>query len=151
VNPRVKCRKCSKSTCIACYDKATSKPTVVDVQGTKLEWCCSRGRLFMIWILLCGFDQQYSSKKRREASITGSGRVKLGRSGVRYSPQTKGFGITFGKGLSPNNPTLAVKCDRSKKRNGLRMSLTARSLRFSPYCFPRRTKTATSMSTHLMQ
>jgi hypothetical protein len=59
----------------------------------------------MIWMFLCGSNQQYCSEKRRETSVTGSGCVKQEVSGVGYSPQPEGFGIMFGKGLSPNNPT----------------------------------------------
>lgn len=35
------------------------------VKGIKLGWCCDRGRLFLIWVLLCGFDNQQSCETRR--------------------------------------------------------------------------------------
>jgi hypothetical protein len=69
----------------------------------------------MIYVFLCGFDQQYCMEKRREAYVTGGDRVKPERSGIGYSPQTEGFGIMFGRGLSPNNPTPYNKMTQVKR------------------------------------
>ena len=84
INSQVKCRKCSKATCIACFGRSGVATTEKDVEGKKLSWCCSRGRLFITWILLCGFDQEYCSRKRREASTTGTNSQTRSGSGVGY-------------------------------------------------------------------
>lgn len=42
------------------------------IEGAKLNWCCSRGRLFVIWILLCGFDTKYCRANQRDAATTSS-------------------------------------------------------------------------------
>ncbi|KAF2643386.1 hypothetical protein P280DRAFT_539388 [Massarina eburnea CBS 473.64] len=83
VSSQVKCRKCSKSTCIACFDGQKSKTTEVKIQGVRVKWCCSRGRLFMIWVILCGFDQQYSAEKHKEVS-TKSTTYRTKGSGTGY-------------------------------------------------------------------
>ncbi|KAH9868593.1 hypothetical protein J1614_007665 [Plenodomus biglobosus] len=50
-----------------------------------MSWCCSRGRLFLVWIMLCGFDQVYCVRQRREASTGGqTGRTFAG-GGVGYT------------------------------------------------------------------
>lgn len=54
-----------------------------------MSWCCSRGRLFIIWIMLCGFDQVYCDRKLREASTSGQTASKFAKNGVGY---TVGFG-----------------------------------------------------------
>jgi hypothetical protein len=84
INSQVKCKKCSKATCIACFGRSGVATKEKDVEGKKLSWCCSRGRLFIIWILLCGFDQEYCSRKRREASTTGTNNQTRSGSGVGY-------------------------------------------------------------------
>ncbi|KAF1958938.1 hypothetical protein CC80DRAFT_468788 [Byssothecium circinans] len=83
-NSQVKCPSCSKSTCIACFEKSGGNATETTVQAIRVKWCCSRGRLFMIWVTLCGFDQAYSSAKRREASTTSRAPCTEKRSGVGY-------------------------------------------------------------------
>jgi len=45
-----------------------------DVEGTNVSWCCSRGRLFVIWVMLCGFDTKYCRAKQHDAATTSSGR-----------------------------------------------------------------------------
>ena len=123
VNSHIKCRKCSKSTCIACPGKGES--TVSDMNGIKVSWCCSRGRLFIIWVLLCGFDQVYCDRKRREASTSGANRSASSGSGVGYG---HGFGSwvdnqPFGnlpsgpmrRGLAPEDGRKA-KAENAEKR-----------------------------------
>ncbi|KAF1913810.1 hypothetical protein BDU57DRAFT_417537, partial [Ampelomyces quisqualis] len=66
LTPRVTCRSCSKATCIACLDKESSRRVSHDVQGTNVSWCCGRGRLFVVWILVCGFDARYCAARGRD-------------------------------------------------------------------------------------
>ncbi|KAF2681305.1 hypothetical protein K458DRAFT_406650 [Lentithecium fluviatile CBS 122367] len=71
--------------------------TKTKIEGAKLEWCCSRGGIFMIWVLLCGFDQQYSVAKLKEAATKGPGQATHygGRRGARYAANDyKDFAFT---------------------------------------------------------
>jgi hypothetical protein len=54
-----------------------------------VSWCCSRGRLFIIWIMLCGFDVKYCRAKAHDAATTSSGRREAPRNpyGDRYGGQ----------------------------------------------------------------
>jgi hypothetical protein len=95
INSQVKCKQCSKTTCIACFDKKSHKLKEYTVEDTKVGWCCSLGRLFVIWIMLCGFDVKFCSDKRQSAAVmdkekdvtgkvkgTGDGGVMFGRWGM---------------------------------------------------------------------
>lgn len=66
ISSQVKCSKCSRACCIACFNK--SKALEIPVNGTKIVCCCSRGRLFIIWVMLCGFDREYCQAKRSDAT-----------------------------------------------------------------------------------
>ncbi|KAK1063515.1 hypothetical protein LTR74_009399 [Friedmanniomyces endolithicus] len=35
-----------------------------------LTWCCARGRMVIIWILLCGYDRRRSAERRRDSYFT---------------------------------------------------------------------------------
>ncbi|ORY19734.1 hypothetical protein BCR34DRAFT_551599 [Clohesyomyces aquaticus] len=84
----LKCTRCLAKTCIGCVSKSSGKNPAshVNVQGMKVSWCCSAGRLFLLWVILCGFDQQFCSEKQREAAKTGTGRSHrpYGDTGVGY-------------------------------------------------------------------
>jgi hypothetical protein len=64
------CRHCrTPSLCISCDPQAEDKLSRVGRCGKQVSWCCPDGRLLLIWVLLCGFDQQYC-KDRAKAVIT---------------------------------------------------------------------------------
>jgi hypothetical protein len=52
----------------------------------KVTWCCGRGRLLIVFTMLCGFDQKYCHDKQGEASTQSinnkSNRVNLAGSGT---------------------------------------------------------------------
>ncbi|KAF2192575.1 hypothetical protein K469DRAFT_654226 [Zopfia rhizophila CBS 207.26] len=88
----LKCKRCSTSTCVGCSSKSTGKKAAfeVTVQGTQITWCCGRGRLFLIFVILCGYDVNFCMEKQREAAkrpnvprVGGSG---IGFGGARGSP-----------------------------------------------------------------
>ncbi|EOA81521.1 uncharacterized protein SETTUDRAFT_78313, partial [Exserohilum turcica Et28A] len=91
INSQVKCSQCLKSTCIACFDKAGA-PTekLVNSGRNKVSWCCSRGRLFTIFVMLCGFDQKYCSDKYNEASAHNGSKSNR--------PINSGTGVGYGSG-----------------------------------------------------
>ena len=64
-----------------------------------MSWCCDSGRLFLIWIFLCGFDQKFTAAKQHEASKTGTGRRNpsggVGYGGV-FDPEI--VDVMFGSG-----------------------------------------------------
>jgi hypothetical protein len=78
INSHVKCRKCSRSTCIACFkEDAPLTEKSVNKGRNKVSWCSSRGRLFTIFIMLCGFDQEYCREKSKEASTSSNSKLNV--------------------------------------------------------------------------
>ncbi|KAI9775454.1 MAG: glycylpeptide N-tetradecanoyltransferase [Peltula sp. TS41687] len=63
----VECPHCKAVTCVGCGARKSMEDVMnhTTVNGIKLDWCCDRGRLFLIWVLLCGFDNQHSCDTRR--------------------------------------------------------------------------------------
>ncbi|KAF2467196.1 uncharacterized protein BDR25DRAFT_395341 [Lindgomyces ingoldianus] len=105
---RVKCKRCSTSTCVGCNSKPSGKnfPTQTNVQGTQLSWCCSHGRLFLVWVTLCGMDQQYCSEKLREAAKTGTRRVGSSSyshhdTGIGYGGGRPGEDLAYANSMKP--------------------------------------------------
>jgi hypothetical protein len=66
------CSKCSTSSCIACTPQKSAKLSVVEVQGKQISWCCAGGRLLLLWLLLCGFDNHFSTAKAKEMMLSKS-------------------------------------------------------------------------------
>ncbi|KAI8937809.1 hypothetical protein NX059_005506 [Plenodomus lindquistii] len=96
ISSQIQCKTCSKSTCIACLGRSGT-PVERDVGSFKMSWCCSRGRLFLVWVMLCGFDQVYCDRQRRDASTSGQVSTRSASGGVGYnnsgrSPYTSFFG-----------------------------------------------------------
>ena len=77
-NSAVKCSKCSIYTCVGCGTAPEHVPlNQVSSGDSSLAWCCDQGRLFIIWVLLCLFDQHYlnatsSSKGKASAGFKAS-------------------------------------------------------------------------------
>ncbi|KAJ4345984.1 glycylpeptide N-tetradecanoyltransferase [Ascochyta clinopodiicola] len=66
LSSRLTCKACSKSSCIACSTPNPKRSTAVS--GSKsVSWCCGDGRLVLIWLLLCGFDNFYCKTKAKAA------------------------------------------------------------------------------------
>ena len=50
-----KCQ-CEAWTCIGCGKKPASGKYFADIRGYYVDWCCAKGRVFAIWMLLCRYD-----------------------------------------------------------------------------------------------
>ncbi|KAF1941577.1 hypothetical protein EJ02DRAFT_512365 [Clathrospora elynae] len=95
------------------------------VADNTVSWCCSRGRLFTIWITLCGFDLLYcrrkveetskSSKNRPIASVSGVGYGSGGRYGRGGFGYADGFGSMGRNRVEPDDPR-ETKAEKSEKR-----------------------------------
>jgi hypothetical protein len=53
------------------------------VQGQEISWCCTGGRLILLWLLLCGLDEHFSATKLGDAAASNKGQrhgsLKRGR------------------------------------------------------------------------
>ncbi|KAL8816287.1 MAG: hypothetical protein Q9223_004671 [Gallowayella weberi] len=50
---------CGATTCLGCGEEPiTGNPKhMAEYEGTKLDWCCTHGAVFVAWIILCQYDQ----------------------------------------------------------------------------------------------
>lgn len=91
ISSQVTCRTCSKRTCIACPGTGLTGAVEKEVEGWRMKWCCGRGRLFIIWVLLCVFDGREAAERWRdrvrEAGKSSKGRRIARGSGVGYSEE----------------------------------------------------------------
>lgn len=58
---------CSAGTCLGCGANVSDPKQITKLDnGCILSWCCARGRLALIWILLCGYDRRRTVKQKRD-------------------------------------------------------------------------------------
>ena len=76
-NSAVKCPGCSTYTCIGCgITPLKAAPNQANSGGWALTWCCDQGRLFIIWVLLCFFDQHHlNNAAQSKAKASSSSKV----------------------------------------------------------------------------
>ncbi|KAI9834449.1 MAG: hypothetical protein M1826_002603 [Phylliscum demangeonii] len=58
---------CGAVTCVGCGKKPVTGTNVVKTEAGTLDWCCDRGRLFAIWVLLARYDQVELKMQENEA------------------------------------------------------------------------------------
>ncbi|OAL56607.1 hypothetical protein IQ07DRAFT_526783 [Pyrenochaeta sp. DS3sAY3a] len=95
---RIACKSCSTFSCVACHSKQSTKLSTVNVKGKQLSWCCGGGRLFLIWVLLCGFDQHACAAKSKGTTKSKSkpGYNLAERAKPESSKPARGAGVGFG-------------------------------------------------------
>lgn len=67
--PAAKCevRSCGAMTCVGCAQKPRTGKHIAEFDGEVVDWCCSNGRLFAIWILLSKYDKMELEVQARSA------------------------------------------------------------------------------------
>ncbi|KAK0326847.1 glycylpeptide N-tetradecanoyltransferase [Friedmanniomyces endolithicus] len=75
VSSILRCSKatCSAETCLGCGVQSKGRGTSSSValnDSYTLTWCCARGRMAIIWILLCGYDRRRTAERRRDSYFT---------------------------------------------------------------------------------
>jgi hypothetical protein len=99
LSSHLECPKCSAiSTCVACRGRNSGEESSIAVQERKVSWCCSGGRVIVLWLLLCGFDERYSECESESRTASASAHGKKGRQGKGKKAQHKGNGVGFGGG-----------------------------------------------------
>ncbi|KAF2110227.1 hypothetical protein BDV96DRAFT_584595 [Lophiotrema nucula] len=90
ISSLLSCQRCQTPVCMGCGTQGQKSLTEKTVKKYNVSWCCSRGRLFLIWVVLCGLDQAYSLTKQKERNAAKSGAGNLGR--------RRGDGVGYGGG-----------------------------------------------------
>ncbi|KAL5399756.1 hypothetical protein PMIN03_012613 [Paraphaeosphaeria minitans] len=53
------CPNCGMVACLFCAQRVPKESSWVKIHGKEVSWCCASGRLLLIWILLCAFDDRF--------------------------------------------------------------------------------------------
>ncbi|KAL8692251.1 MAG: hypothetical protein Q9218_002685 [Villophora microphyllina] len=88
----VRC-KCGATTCLGCAQKPRlGEPKFMSqYEGMKLDWCCSKGGIFMAWVVLCEYDSMELSLQNRALQHRATQK--------QYPNQQKrGGGVGYGSG-----------------------------------------------------
>lgn len=94
----LECTGCFTSSCVTCVPDLSAKWSVVSVQGKLISWCCAGGRLLLLWMLLCGFDEHFSAVRSNKAAICKPDEKpkvdkkvnKRGRGGIGFGGSSRG-------------------------------------------------------------
>ncbi|PZD35923.1 NMT1, N-myristoyl transferase, partial [Pyrenophora tritici-repentis] len=107
----IDCEGCGALCCIYCAQKHPIEPAGYAKYGShSLSWCCDDGRLFLIWALLCGFDQYAKEcsdieKKRKPSASKSNGQIKNRAHDDSATPKGRhhllSSGIGYGRHGSP--------------------------------------------------
>ena len=87
------CESCWMMTCPGCGEllSARSEKFGMESKGLEFTWHCDRGRLALIWFLLCGYDSHVKHNKPQTITPENSAMPKRGRgsrsTGSGYSMQ----------------------------------------------------------------
>jgi hypothetical protein len=100
----LKCLNCSNTFCVACTPQPYANTSTVSVQGKpQLSWCCNSGRLLLLWLILCGLDEHYSTTKEAEKAKRKPD-SKADKKKKKLNKQGRGGGIGFGGPSVPSIP-----------------------------------------------
>ena len=99
---------CGASTCLGCGKQPKAGSHAKEAGRYVVDWCCTKGRLFAVWVLLCKYDEvelavQYQSTKMHKPSGAKPGyqntpAPKAGTGYAKGGPSHAGFYGGFGFG-----------------------------------------------------
>ena len=69
------CSGCQTWTCLGCGRRPVMGKYCADVRGFYMDWCCTKGRVFAIWMLLCRYDafELYKMSQTQSSKLASNG------------------------------------------------------------------------------
>jgi hypothetical protein len=113
----VKCSTCSASTCVGCGRKPRGHTTRTTPFNVSMNSCCEKGRLLVIWLVLCRFDDrelelQASTTKANDtppkSSTKKSSAAKKKAALAQFYPPDTGIGYSIGHGTGLTSKEIAA-------------------------------------------
>lgn len=80
-------KSCGAMTCVACAKEPRKGKRIAEFDGETVDWCCSDGRLFAIWVLLSKYDKtelKVQARSLEKSSTTSLRNVKNKSKGTGY-------------------------------------------------------------------
>ncbi|KAL8932839.1 MAG: hypothetical protein Q9211_006099 [Gyalolechia sp. 1 TL-2023] len=126
------CRcKCGAITCVGCGDEALqgNPKYMAEYEGLKLDYCCSKGAVFIAWIVLCQYDDMELNLQARSEHKQAT--MKQVQGLAHRGPAHRGLvanGIGYGRDIrtSPFQYDIihsATAADEGYRRPGLQRAL----------------------------
>lgn len=117
--------KCGAITCVGCGDEAQygNPKYIAKYEGLKLDYCCSKGAVFIAWIVLCQYDNmELNLQARSEQNLAAVRQMQgpargRGSGGVGYGADTRTSPFQF------DAIHCATAADEGFRRAGLQQSL----------------------------
>lgn len=98
-------KNCGADTCVGCEDKPRmGKYTAIAKikHGMKLDWCCSGGQVFALWVVLCQYDTEELRMRSESEKVLAARRPQRSTSqGTGYRSHYARSDRFFGKFSSP--------------------------------------------------
>lgn len=82
---------CGAMTCVGCAKKPRTGKYIATFDGEVVDWCCSDGRLFAIWVLLSKYDKMELDVQARSAEKSSAT--------SKQHPKDNSKGTGYGKDL----------------------------------------------------
>lgn len=128
--------QCGVVTCLGCGMEARAGDAryMAEYQGLKLDYCCSKGGVFVAWVVLCQYDNmelhlqersrhnEAATRQMKEMINRNPARKRLAASGTGYGSSWTTNPFQWVEGHSP------VAADEGYRRPGLRQALNFRQV-----------------------
>lgn len=123
--------KCGAVTCVGCGDEAQkgNPKYVAEFEGLKIDYCCSKGAVFIAWIVLCQYDDMELNLQARSERNQASTKQMQGLANRGFAHRgllANGIGYGLDVRTSPFQYDLihsATAADEGYQRPGLLRAL----------------------------
>lgn len=88
---------CGATTCLGCGEKPRigNAKYMAEYDGTKLDWCCSYGGVFVAWVVLCQYDHMELNLQARSSQDQAIAKQRTAHqghaNGVGFSSDRRGY------------------------------------------------------------
>ena len=90
---------CGAETCLGCDRKPRLGKNTATANGLELDWCCTGGAVFALWVVLCMYDEEELKIQSQSDKIVAANTPKPNMFNSIYGNQQKGTGYGGGYAL----------------------------------------------------
>lgn len=93
-------KTCAAETCLGCDGKPRLGKNTAIVNGLQLDWCCTVGAVFALWVVLCMYDEEELKMQSQSGRFVAANTPKPNMFNSFYGGQSKGTGYGAGYRVS---------------------------------------------------
>ena len=83
---------CGAETCLGCGSKPRLGKNTATVNGLELDWCCTIGAVFALWVVLCMYDEEELKIQSQSDKFVAANTPQSNMFNSFYGGQSKGTG-----------------------------------------------------------